>query len=103
MEVSTGLFSYIMPIINYLVILSIIGFIIMGYDKSAAKKQKRRIAERTLFLIAVVGGALGVYLGMQYFRHKTKHWYFKYGIPVLIVLQIFIIIYGLTLQRVIID
>lgn len=96
MESGIGLFSYVKLLLVYFII-SLLGFIVMGYDKSAAKNKRQRIAERTLFITAIIGGALGIYLGMRVFRHKTKHWYFKYGIPILVVLQVSIIIYLLTL------
>jgi len=65
----------------YLLVINIIGFLIMGIDKAKAKANAWRIPEKTLFGIALVGGSLGVWIGMNSFRHKTKHWYFKYGIP----------------------
>jgi uncharacterized membrane protein YsdA (DUF1294 family) len=98
MEVSVV--SYLKLSIVFFLIVSLLGFTIMGYDKSAAKKQGQRIAERTLFIIAIIGGSLGIFFGMQFFRHKTKHWYFKYGIPVLVVLQFAIIFYLVTSKTV---
>lgn len=68
-------------VIGYLVIINIIGFIAMGLDKAKAKAKAWRISEKTLLGIAVIGGSPGVWLGMNRFRHKTKHWYFKYGVP----------------------
>lgn len=62
-------------------------FLLMGADKARAKKHKRRIAERTLFLFALLGGSLGGCLGMLVFRHKTKHALFNWGFPLLLVLQ----------------
>ena len=72
----------------YLVILNIAGFISMGIDKAKAKKHAWRIPEKTLFLIAILGGSLGSILGMQVFRHKTKHIQFVVGIPLILVVQI---------------
>lgn len=74
----------------YIIGLNLIGFIIMGFDKFAAIRNMRRVPEKTLFAIALFGGAIGVYLGMNTFRHKTKTPYFMYGIPALIVLNIVI-------------
>lgn len=59
----------------------------MGHDKQCAKKKKRRIPERTLFLSAALFGAFGGTLGMFAFRHKTKHWYFRIFFPLLMLLQ----------------
>lgn len=59
----------------------------MGVDKWKAKRGRYRISEKMLFLVAVLGGALGSTLGMHVFHHKTKHWYFKYGFPALFILQ----------------
>ncbi len=62
----------------------------MGYDKYKAKKNKWRIPEKRLYLIALIGGGVGIYIGMKKFRHKTKHFWFNYGIPFLIVCNIII-------------
>lgn len=71
----------------YLVILNIAGFISMGIDKAKAKKHAWRIPEKTLFLIAILGGSLGSILGMQVFRHKTKHKSFMIGMPVIFLVE----------------
>ena len=71
----------------YLVIINIAGFAIMGIDKKRAIRGAWRISEASLFLTALLGGALGCTLGMQHFRHKTKHWYFKYGMPAISLVQ----------------
>lgn len=76
----------------YLIIINFYGFIIMYIDKNRAKKYKWRIKERTLLLIAILGGSIGAYLGMRTFRHKTKHFKFKYGIPFIICFQLMIYI-----------
>jgi uncharacterized membrane protein YsdA (DUF1294 family) len=74
--------------IIFLIIINIITFIASGLDKKAAINYKRRVPEKHLWILAVVGGSVGLYLSMKVFRHKTKHWNFKYGIPVLIFVQI---------------
>lgn len=74
--------------ICYLAVINLIGFFAMGMDKRKAKKHEWRIKERTLFLIAVLLGSAGIWLGMYVFRHKTKHWYFVVGIPVILAVQI---------------
>lgn len=76
-----------LPVI-YLVIINLVAFLTFGADKRRAKKDKWRVRERTLFLLAIIGGSVGALLGMYLFRHKTKHWYFCVGIPAILVLQI---------------
>lgn len=66
---------------------SVVLFFLMGYDKRQAQHQGRRISEKTLFAWALLGGALGGWLGMTQFHHKTRHWYFKWGFLLLAVLQ----------------
>ncbi|MBE5858298.1 MAG: DUF1294 domain-containing protein [Lachnospiraceae bacterium] len=84
----------------YLVIINIIGFAMMGIDKKKAKKRSFRIPEASLFIIAVIGGSLGTIAGMYFFRHKTRHWYFVYGMPAILVLQIILalVLYFMPLQ-----
>lgn len=72
----------------YLVIVNIAGFVIMGVDKKRAVRGAWRISEASLFAAALAGGSLGCILGMQHFRHKTKRWYFKYGMPAILILQV---------------
>lgn len=81
--------SYIL--IGILVIMNLIGYMSMWSDKRRAIKNKYRISEKTLFTIALLGGSLGSILGMKQFRHKTKHWYFKYGMPLILIMQIALI------------
>ena len=71
-----------------IVIVGIAGFISMFIDKRKAIKNKWRIPEKNLFLIAILGGSIGSIAGMHIFRHKTKHWYFKFGMPAILILQI---------------
>lgn len=78
-------------IIGYAVIINIIGFFSMLIDKRRAIKNKWRIPEKTLFLFAIIGGSAGSIAGMRLFRHKTKHWYFAYGMPSILIVQIVII------------
>ena len=80
-------------ILIYLGIINLIGFFSMFLDKQKAKRGKWRIPEKTLFLLAIIGGSLGTTLGMHVFRHKTKHWYFKLGMPLILIVQIILIIY----------
>lgn len=76
----------------YLAIINIIGFIIMGIDKRRAKKRSFRVPEATLFLIAAIGGTIGSIIGMYTFRHKTLKWYFVYGMPAILLVQVIIVI-----------
>ena len=78
---------------TYLLIINLIGFFAMFIDKQKAKKNKWRIPEKTLFLFALIGGSFGTTLGMNVFHHKTKHWYFKFGMPLILILQIAAFIY----------
>jgi len=80
-------------IIIYLVIINIIGFLTMGLDKAKAKANAWRIPEKVLFGIAILGGGIGVWAGMYVFRHKTKHWYFKYGVPFICIVELVIAVY----------
>ena len=80
-------------ILIYLGIINLIGFFSMFLDKQKAKRGKWRIPEKTLFLLAAIGGSLGTTLGMHVFRHKTKHWNFKLGMPLNLIVQIILIIY----------
>ena len=68
--------------------MNCIAFALMGIDKDKARKGAWRIPEKSLFLSAILGGSIGAILGMQTFRHKTQHWYFKYGMPLILILQI---------------
>ncbi len=79
-------------IITYLLIMNLSGLLSMYIDKRKAIKNKWRIPEKTLFLIAIMGGSIGSISGMHLFRHKTKHWYFKYGMPVILIIQVIIAI-----------
>lgn len=74
----------------YLLIINAAGLILMLVDKQKARKSQWRIREATLFIVAAVGGSIGIYAGMQLFRHKTKHPSFTVGIPVIIIGQILI-------------
>lgn len=60
----------------------------MGIDKKKAKKGAWRIPEKRLFFIALLGGSIGSILGMKTFRHKTKHWYFVWGMPAILIIQL---------------
>ncbi len=75
-------------LIIYLLIINLCGFLSMKIDKKRAEKKRWRIPEKTLFIIAAIGGSIGSIAGMRKFRHKTKHWYFVIGMPAILILQI---------------
>ena len=75
-------------IIAYLVIVNLVAFAMFGIDKKKAQKKQWRISEKALFLSAILGGSIGAILGMYTFHHKTKHWYFQFGIPAIMIVQI---------------
>ena len=72
----------------YLLIINAIGFILMLVDKIKARKNLWRIPEKVLFLSAILGGSIGSLLGMYVFRHKTKHFSFILGMPLILAIQI---------------
>ncbi len=63
-------------------------FMVYGIDKRKARRGTWRIPEKTLFLLPLLGGSVGALLGMKVFRHKTKHWYFVWGIPAILLTQL---------------
>ena len=79
--------------ITYVFVINMTGFAVMGIDKKRAVRGAWRISEASLFLTAFLGGALGCTLGMRRFRHKTKHWYFKYGMPAIFAAQAFLALF----------
>ena len=64
---------------SWIIFMSIWAFAAMGYDKRQAKKKGRRVPEKNLWLLALIGGGIGAYIGMQLFRHKTRHTAFRIG------------------------
>jgi len=80
-------------IIGLIIIMNAAGFFIMGADKKRAKKDLYRISESTLWNVAFLGGAIGATAGMKHYRHKTKHAQFKYGLPLLAVIEAGIFVY----------
>ena len=78
-------------ILIFILVMSLTAFLVMGYDKSQAKKQGQRISERTLWILALFGGGIGAYFGMQVFRHKTKHTNFRVGFLMLMIVYVFLL------------
>ena len=81
--------------IPYILTVNLITLILMRIDKQKAIKKQFRIPERTFFMLSFLGGAIGTYIGMKVFRHKTKHRRFTIGIPLLILWNLAAFIYGL--------
>jgi uncharacterized membrane protein YsdA (DUF1294 family) len=72
--------------------MNLIGLFIMGADKKRAQKHQYRISERSLWMVAIFGGAVGTTAGMQLYRHKTKHTSFKIGFPFLAGIELVLLI-----------
>ena len=69
-------------------VMSLLAFAAFGIDKYKAKKDRWRIRERTLFILALLGGGVGAFLGMKVFHHKTLHKQFMIGIPAIMIVQL---------------
>lgn len=80
------------PVITYLLwylaAVNLVTFTVYGVDKAKARRGAWRVPEKTLFLLPLLGGSIGALLGMRVFRHKTKHWYFVWGVPAILLAQI---------------
>ena len=80
------------PVITYLLwylaAVNLVTFTVYGVDKAKARRGAWRVPEKTLFLLPLLGGSIGALLGMRVFHHKTKHWYFVWGIPAILLAQI---------------
>ena len=82
-----GEFFRYVPI--YLAAINVFAFLTYGWDKLSAKRSgARRVPERTLFALALLGGSAGAVGGMLLFHHKTRHWYFRYGLPLILLSQL---------------
>ena len=79
-------------LIIYFVTINLATFLVYGVDKWKAKRSKWRITEAALLLLAVLGGSIGALLGMKVWRHKTMHKKFKYGIPLIIIVQVVVVL-----------
>lgn len=80
-------------LLAYALLINVISLVYMYIDKQKAIKGQWRISEKTLFFIAIIGGTIGIMLGMKLFRHKTRYFSFKVGIPSILFLQIVLISY----------
>ena len=72
----------------WLAAINLVTFAVYGIDKAKAKRGTWRVPEKTLFLLPLLGGSLGALLGMRVFHHKTKHWYFVWGITLILLAQL---------------
>jgi uncharacterized membrane protein YsdA (DUF1294 family) len=79
-------------LITNLLIVNSIAFALFGIDKHRAKRNQWRISEKTLIGIAVAFGSVGAIVGMLFFHHKTKHWYFRYGLPLILLIQVIAVV-----------
>ena len=82
----------------WLVLINLVTFLVFGLDKWKARRKVRneavrRVPEKTLFLLSILGGSIGALLGMRVFHHKTRHWYFKFGIPAILLCQLALGVY----------
>ena len=75
-------------LLYYLIVINVVTFLVYGIDKWKAKQGSWRISEATLLILAVIGGSIGALLGMKVWRHKTQHKKFKYGLPLILIIQI---------------
>ena len=87
---SQNLLKYVL---YYLAAINLATFLVYGIDKWRAKRGAWRVSEKTLFVLPLLGGSVGAIAGMKVFHHKTKHWYFKYGLPLILLLQIALVVW----------
>ena len=78
-------------LLYYLIVINIVTFQVYGIDKWKAKQGSWCISEATLLILAVIGGSIGALLGMRVWHHKTMHKKFKYGLPLILLVQIALI------------
>lgn len=78
----------------YLIMINIVAVVVTCYDKYCAVKHKWRIKEKSLLLVSLLGGSVGMYITMQIIRHKTKHPKFMIGIPVIFIVQLIAFFWG---------
>ena len=72
----------------YLILVNLVAFLLFGLDERKAQMHQWRISEKALFIPAILGGSIGAILGMHLFHHKTKHWYFRFGLPLILILHL---------------
>ena len=77
----------------WLIAINLVTFAVYGADKRRARRGAWRVPEKTLFLLPLLGGSVGALLGMRVFRHKTKHWYFVWGVPAILLAQMALVVW----------
>ncbi len=77
----------------YIALMSVVLLVMMKADKERARRNQYRISEKTLWMTAILGGAIGGVIGMQLFRHKTKHLSFRLGFPLLALLDVSVLVF----------
>lgn len=82
-------------VLAYFITVNVLGLVLFGIDKWKAKHDKWRISEATLLSVTVIGGSIGAWVGMKVWHHKTMHKKFKYGIPLVMVLQLALLLFTL--------
>lgn len=98
-DITQDMTKYTAIILVYLIAINVMTFFVYGIDKWKAKRSKWRIPEASLLTLAALGGSLGAWLGMQVWRHKTQHKKFRYGVPLILLLQVAATIWILTKQQ----
>jgi len=94
-----ALLPYLPYLAGALAAVNLAAFLTFGADKLRAKRGRWRVPEKTLFLLALLGGGLGATLGMFVFRHKTRHWYFRLGLPAILLAQLALLVLLVLLIR----
>ena len=83
-------------ILSLILIVNVLAFLLYGIDKWKAKHSRWRIPESVLLGMAVVGGSIGAWLGMRVWHHKTQHKKFRYGVPLILIVQVAAVIWILS-------
>lgn len=79
--------------ILYIIIINVVTFCLYGADKRRAKRKMWRIPEAVLLLFAIIGGSIGAGMAMHFYRHKTKHKKFAFGVPIIFILQVAVAVF----------
>ena len=85
----------LLVVLAYFITVNVLGLVLFGIDKWKAKHDKWRISEATLLSLTAIGGSIGAWVGMKVWHHKTMHKKFKYGIPLVMVLQFVLLLFTL--------
>ncbi len=83
----------------FLVVMNISTFIVYFFDKMQAKNNRERVSEVRLILMALFGGSIGAFISMKIFNHKTRKWYFSYGVPLMALAHFALVIYMWARQK----